>query len=234
VDVRDADAVARLVGSFQPDAIVHTAYIQDGPDAASTIVDGSAAVATCAAEAGARLVHLSTDLVFSGRAGRPYREHDEPDPIVDYGRLKLAAEHAVAELAPDALIERTSLLYGAAAPGRQERMALDAADGRSDVGFYLDELRCPTAVPDLAAALVELAARPIGGVLHAAGPQALSRYELARMLAHAGGRSPDAIRAADRSAGESGRPTDCRLDSSRAESLLGTRIRGVSEVLADA
>ena len=63
---------------------------------------------------------------------------DEPDPIIEYGRPKLEAERAVA---PEALIVRTSLLYGAAAPGPQERMALDPA-----VRYFRHELRCPTAV----------------------------------------------------------------------------------------
>src|SRR4051794_25261322 len=75
-DVRDADAVAAALDAEQRDAVIHTAYIQDGPDARSTNVDGSAIVARTAAARGLRLVHISTDVVFSGRLGRPLREED--------------------------------------------------------------------------------------------------------------------------------------------------------------
>ena len=59
---------------------------------------------------------------------------------------------------PEALLVRTSLIYGGPEPGPQERFALDAADGVSDMAFFTDELRCPIAVADLAAAVLELAA----------------------------------------------------------------------------
>ena len=58
-------------------------------------VDGSRNLARAAAEVGARLVHVSTDLVFDGALGRPYTEDDEPRPIMEYGRQKLAAEEEV-------------------------------------------------------------------------------------------------------------------------------------------
>ena len=93
LDVRDAAAVAAFVDRLRPDAIVHTAYVRDGPTARAVNVDGSAAVA--AAAGSARLVHVSTDVVFDGRLGRPYREDDAASPITDYGRTKADAERAV-------------------------------------------------------------------------------------------------------------------------------------------
>ena len=92
-------------------------------------VDGSHHVARAAAEVGARLVHVSTDLVFDGALGRPYTEDDEPRPVIDYGRQKLAAEEIVRAVLPGALIVRTSLIYGGAEPSRHERLVLEAADG---------------------------------------------------------------------------------------------------------
>jgi dTDP-4-dehydrorhamnose reductase len=219
-DVRDADAVARALDAARPDAIIHTAYIQDGPDARSTNVDGSAVVATAAATRGLRLVHLSTDVVFSGRLERPLREEDAVDPITDYGRTKADAEAAVAAVHPGAVIVRTSLIYGGAEPSRQELLALDPA-----VTFYEDELRCPIAAPDLAAAVLELASRPeISGPLHVAGPDVVSRLEFARLAAP----DADAVKGARR---PPDRPGDLRLDCSRAAALLATPIRGVRAVL---
>src|SRR5439155_366864 len=101
---------------------------------------------------------LSSDIVFSGERGH-YREEDEPAPVNDYGRSKAEAERVVRAEHPDALIARTSLLYGGLEPGPQEQLA------RAGSTFFVDEIRSPVAVGDLADALLELAARDIGGIL---------------------------------------------------------------------
>jgi dTDP-4-dehydrorhamnose reductase len=218
-DVRDADAVRHAFDQRRPDVVIHTAYRQDPPDARSVNVDGSAAVARAAADVAARLIHMSTDVVFSGRQGR-YTEDDPPDPVTDYGRTKADAELAVTNSHPEALIVRTSLLYGAPVPGRHERDALEAR-----FAFFTDELRCPTHVGDLADALLELAQLRVTGILHVAADQAVSRCELARALA---GRDVPCTTTA--AAGVT-RPLDCTLDSSKARALLCTRLRPVREVL---
>ncbi|HEX4735499.1 MAG TPA: sugar nucleotide-binding protein [Thermoleophilaceae bacterium] len=223
-DVRDVNAVANALDAAGADAVIHTAYIQDGPDARSTNLDGSQVVARAAAERGLRLVHLSTDVVFSGKLERPLREDDTADPITGYGRTKADAEAAVMAAHPGAVLVRTSLIYGGATPSRQERLALDPA-----LSFYEDELRCPIAAPDLAAAVLELAARPeISGPLHVAGRDALSRLEFAQLISTASGRDPGAVRGARR---PPDRPGDLRLDCTCAHSLLSTRIRGVRDLL---
>ncbi len=89
--------------------------------------------------------------------------------------------------------------------------------------FFADELRCPCRSGDLAEALLELAALDVSGPLHVAGPDAVSRAELAELV------TGDAVRSAP---APGGRPLDCWLDSSRAEALLATRLRGVRELLA--
>ena len=99
LDVRDAAAVVAFVDRLRPDAIVHTAYVRDGPTARAVNVDGSTAVADCRRRS-ARLVHVSTDVVFDGRLGRPYREDDAASPVTDYGRTKADAEHAVLRSVP--------------------------------------------------------------------------------------------------------------------------------------
>jgi dTDP-4-dehydrorhamnose reductase len=91
--------------------------------------------------------------------------------------------------------------------------------------FFVDELRCPVQVDDLAAALVELCRQEVAGPLHVAGPEAVSRWEFAALVAGrpvAGAPAPP------------GRPLDCRLDCGRAAALLATRLRGVRSVFAPA
>jgi dTDP-4-dehydrorhamnose reductase len=208
LDVRDEEAVRRAVAGA--DAVVHTAYRQDDE---SITVDGALVVARCAPR---RLIHISTDVIFSGALGRPLREDDTPDPVTDYGRWKARAEELVLRARPDALAIRTSLMYRGDGSTRHERLARDPS-----MSFYDDELRSPVQVGDLAAAILELAELDVAGPLHVAGADGLSRLEFARLIepsARGGARPP-------------GRPGDCRLDSSRAEALLRTRLRGAREVL---
>jgi dTDP-4-dehydrorhamnose reductase len=214
VDVRDADAVARALRGA--DAVIHTAYRQEPADEAWEInVEGSRNVAR--ASRGARLVHMSTDVVFGGRLGRPYVEEDVLSPVTEYGRSKAAAEEAVRSEHAGALIMRTSLIYGGARPSKHEQAARDAT-----LTFYDDEMRNPVHLGDLVDALLELVAADLAGPLHVAGADAVSRCEFARLLAGdvRCGHAPP------------GRPLDCRLDSSRAQAVLRTRLRGVREVLA--
>ena len=223
LDVRDAAAVREAVAAARPDRIVHTAYVQEDDEVTR---DGTVNVADAAAAVHARLVHVSTDVVFSGTLGRPYREPDRPDPVTAYGRAKADAEREVARRVRDQVIARTSLLV----PGRHAEPALAAAAGNAPYPFFTDELRCPVAVEDAAAALVELAHLPVVGPVHVAGADAVSRHQLACLFAEANGCPVDLI-PGQAGAAAAGRPADCRLDSSQARSLLRTRLRGVRELL---
>jgi dTDP-4-dehydrorhamnose reductase len=231
LDVRDAAAVARVVDSVRPACVIHTAYARGGEAAWETNVDGARNVAAAAAAAGARLVHLSTDVVFAGDAGRPYVETDATSPVSAYGRSKAQAEAAVRAVHAGATIVRTSLIYGGAQPSAHERAVLDALDSVTGMAFFADEIRCPAHVGDLAAAVLELSHVALAGPLHVAGPDAVSRYEFARLVAASKGRDPAAVAATLSAALPDPRPRDCRLDCTRAQTLLDTRMRGVREVL---
>jgi dTDP-4-dehydrorhamnose reductase len=231
LDVRSAASVRDVVLAVAPDAIVHAAYVQTGPDAEAVIVGGSVGVAEASRVAGARLVCLSTDVVFAGDVSGRYSEADLPRPVSPYGAAKLAAETAVAAVDPHALFVRTSLLYGGPAPGPQEVAALEAAQGEREVTFFTDEIRCPTQVGDLAAALLELASVAASGPLHVAGSDAVDRFEFARLVVAAAGLSGTRLRAGlSTSVGEV-RPLNCALDCSRAGRIVTSPVRGVYEVL---
>ena len=223
LDVRDADAVTSLMRDLRPAAVIHTAYRESGEEAEQVNVAGSRNVARAAAAVGARLVHVSTDLVFDGALGRPYTEGDEPRPIMEYGHQKLAAEEAIFGESPGSLVVRTSLIYGGEEPSRHELLAREPGGVR----FFSDELRSPVQVGDLADALLELAGSDVAGVLHVAGADGVSRYEFAQLVAS----DPDAVESGLAAEHPDPRPLDCRLDSSRAQSLITTRLRGVREVL---
>jgi dTDP-4-dehydrorhamnose reductase len=220
LDVRDAEATHHALMRHGPDVVVHTAYLLAGPELERTNVQGSHAVAQAARRCRARLVHVSTDLVFDGEQGAPYDEEAEPRPVMEYGAAKLAAERIVAKDDPEALIVRTSVLYGKPEPGPQELLAF-----RDDVEFYTDEIRCPTLVSELAGALLALAATELAGPLHVAAPEAVSRYELARALRAAHGLDPDAVRGVP--SPRRGRARNVALDSSRAAGILSKPLQGL-------
>ena len=218
VEVRDVLAVEELLRRVRPEIVIHTAYLQDGPDAHEITVVGAEIVAGAAAAVGARLVHLSTDVVFDGRKGAPYVEDDPLSPVTDYGRAKAEAEARVARTHPQALIVRTSLIYGGAEPSKHEVAAHEPG-----FTFYANEIRNPVQVGDLAGALLELAELDVSGTLHVAGADAVSRAVFAELIT--GGPVSSTTAPATR-------PLDCSLDSSRAQAMVRTRLRGVREVLA--
>jgi dTDP-4-dehydrorhamnose reductase len=213
-DLRHTESAWRAVAGV--DAVIHTAYRQ-GAGEWEVNVEGSAAVAEAAQ--GLRLVHLSSDVVFDGSLGR-YREHDATSPVNAYGRSKAEAERLVAELHPGATIARTSLIYGGVEPGPQERLAVEGTR------FFVDEIRSPAQVGDLAEALLEVVARELPGPLHLGGADDLSRYDFAVLL----GADPERIEEAHTTAD---RAPNVSLDSSRAAELLQTRLRGAYEVLSE-
>ena len=214
-DLRDPGAARRAVAGV--DAVIHTAYRQG---AGEWEANAGATAAVAEAARGLRLVHLSSDIVFDGRRGR-YREEDEPDPVNSYGRSKAEAERRVATLRPEATLVRTSLIYGGGEPGPQERLA------RANRRFFVDEFRSPVQVGDLAEAVLELLSLDVPGPLHVAGADDVSRFDFAVLL----GADPAGL---ERAATTPDRAPDVTLDSSRAHTLLRTRLRGVHEVLASA
>ncbi|MGH3737733.1 MAG: SDR family oxidoreductase [Micromonosporaceae bacterium] len=232
LDVTDRAAVSHLVAALRPDAVVHAASGRTLDDWAA-IADGAAHVAVAAAAAGARLVHVSSDAVFSGHAA-PYDETALPDPVDRYGAAKAAAETAVCAVCPGAAMVRTSLVLGDGR-SKHERFALDLTEGRVAGALFTDELRCPVHVSDLAAALRELAdvSAPGGfcGVLNVAGADALSRHQLGELIAVRHGLDPRRVPAGRSATLGTPRPLDTRLDTALARHVLRTPLRGAREFL---
>ncbi len=248
LDVRDQAAVAALIGDVRPGVVIHTAALNPGQGPASAFdavnAVGTGNVARAAERVGARLIHVSSDVLFDGERG-DYVEEDRPSPITAYGRSKALAEKAVRGSDAQAVIVRTSLIYGAAAQkkrgalretpwqdwDRQTRWIVGDLKAGKPVHLFTDEYRCPIWVECLAAALLELAGLAYTGVLHVAGVQPLSRYQFGLRLARFHGVDPDGITPAlSRESGLT-RPLDCTLDCSRARALLRTPLPGVDGVL---
>ncbi len=231
LDVRDEASVADLFRAFRPEVVIHTAAVNPGQGKQFIKVnaDGTGSIARASARLGARLIHVSTDVVFDGRRGH-YVEDDPVHPVTEYGRSKAQAERAVWDAGGEAVIVRTSLIYGSRPPwDRQTEWICSSLRERRPLRLFCDEWRNPVWVESLAAALLELAELDYRGVLHVAGAQSLSRYDFGTRLARFHGLDPSPIVAV--SSEGLNRPKVCTLDCSRARSLLRTPLPGVDEVL---
>lgn len=147
------------------------------------------------AERGIRFAHVSTDYVFAGEGGRPYTEDHPTDPRTVYGASKRAGEIAVLAADPEALVIRTSWVFG---PGRNFVVAiLEQARKRREGGAEAplrvvdDQHGSPTYAEDLAAALLTLARREgdawRGGLLHLRGGGETTWFDFAREILDRGG-----------------------------------------------
>lgn len=224
LDVCDREAVLALVDAFSPDVVINAAFRQ--ADWATTSV-GAAHVALATARCGGRLVHVSSDAVFSGRA-ITYAENCVPDPVTPYGAAKAAAEVSVQVLAPTAAIARTSLIIGDGGSSHEALVHSLAAGGERGM-LFTDEVRCPVHVSDLAAALLELARSDRTGIHHVAGADAISRYELGCLIAQRDGLDPAHLPFGRRADADVPGPIDVRLDCRMTQQHLRTRLRGARE-----
>ncbi|MGC5020111.1 dTDP-4-dehydrorhamnose reductase [Micromonospora sp. DT47] len=204
LDVTDADAVRAAVTGH--DVVFNTAAWTDvdgaeQAEAAATAVNGDAVahLARACAEAGARLVHVSTDYVFPGDAASPYAEDAPTDPVNAYGRSKLAGERAVVRLLPETgYVVRTAWLYGAHGPNFVATM-LRLAGQREHLDVVDDQQGQPTwsyalATQLMALADAALAGRAPAGVYHGTCSGRTTWYGLARATFALAGLDPDRIR----------------------------------------
>ena len=109
----DEAAIERMIRSVSPDAIIHTAALNPGSNAEEMLRingKGSGRIAAAAARIGARMIHVSSDVVHDGTRA-PYRCDAKPSARDPYGRSKALAEELVIAAYPEACIVRTSLIY---------------------------------------------------------------------------------------------------------------------------
>jgi len=193
LDVTDPQAVARAVRDLRPRTVFHLAAWTDvdsaeahPAEAQRLNVEAAENVARAAAEAGALVVHMSTDFVFDGSKAGAYVEDDPPSPQSVYARTKAESESRVRQAAPAShLVVRTAWLYG----GNRDFIAriLEAARAGRTLRVVTDQVGCPTWSEDLARAIAALVAAQARGTFHACGRgEASRREEAAEALAAAG------------------------------------------------
>ncbi|MEU0912479.1 SDR family oxidoreductase [Streptomyces althioticus] len=227
LDLRDCARIEAVMAKVEPRVVVNAA--SGGPDWMVT-AEGPVRLAMVAAKHGSRLVHVSSDAVFSGARVR-YDESCLPDPLTPYGAAKAAAETGVRLVNPGAVVARTSLIIGDQRSVHVRAVHELAAGVRTGV-LFTDDIRCPVHVTDLAAALLELGYSDRSGVHHLAGTDPVSRHGLGTLIARRDGldasRLPTGLRADSALPGA----LDVRLDSRATQDLLRSRLRGARQFLA--
>jgi len=194
LDIRDAEAVFRVVKKMQPDWIIHNAaraqpdHCETNPAACwDTNVTATRFLLEAARETGAHFLFMSTDFVFDGKNG-PYRESDPTGPVNYYGCTKRVAEKAVMASGLQWIIVRTVLVYGQHR-GVQRfnlltwvRDKLAAGEGIKVVN---DQYRTPTYAGDLALGIRMAIEQDQRGIFHISGNEFMTPYDMAVATAHA-------------------------------------------------
>lgn len=237
----DPALAAALVARHRPSVVciaagfTHVDGCEDDPARAMRVNrDGPGALAKAAREHGARTVYYSTEYVFDGVAG-PYAEDDVAHAVSVYGESKLEGERAVGEADPDALILRTTVVYGPEQQGKnfcyQLAQRLGAGERMRVPG---DQVSTPTYNRDLAAATLALVARGERGVFHVAGPDCVDRATFARRVAARIGLDASLVDAVETAAlgQRARRPLNAGLRTEKLRAV-GVTMRGVEAAVDD-
>jgi len=194
LDVTKHADVLALVAAARPDAIVNcTAYndVDGAEDQHAHALDVNAfavrSLARAAHDAGATLVHYSTDFVFDGDGSEPYTEDDRPAPQSVYASSKLLGEWFAAD-APSHYVLRVESLFGGQAARSSIDRIIDAILAGREARVFVDRVVSPTYVEDCAGATLELLrARPPVGLYHCVNSGHTTWYDLAREIARQAG-----------------------------------------------
>lgn len=164
LDITDPQAVGKAIKDNQVDYVVNCAAYtavdkaEDDEELCRRLNSYAVGVLGKAAhEAGAKMVHVSTDYVFSGTSCLPYKETDETRPVSAYGRTKLAGEQILQEVCPEAVIIRTAWLYSEFG-SNFVKTVLRLGKERDELRFVFDQIGTPTYAGDLAAAVMAVVA----------------------------------------------------------------------------
>jgi dTDP-4-dehydrorhamnose reductase len=243
LELRSPDSLARALAESRAEAVVHAAACADAdlcqrePETARQL--NRAATETLAGlclERRVRLIGLSTDLVLSGE--RPLGDETQPaEPILEYGRSKLAAEQAVLQASSDFAVLRVALVLGRGFGPRSTASEGLAWAWRASrrTPLFTDQFRTPIDAESVADAALRVLEGRGSGLFQIGGAERLSRHQLGLRTSAALGLDAgliDATRQADQPIGFP-RPADCSMHVGRARRELGWQPRPLDVALRE-
>lgn len=193
VDITDYVRMEKLFKQFKPEIVIHTAAVSSPENADSLPADlvyeinvnATERIAQLCNHYNAKLIYLSTDLVYAGYRGSYLNEDSKLIPVSLYAETKLMGEVKVRDIFDDFLILREALVYGIGlshSSNNFHKMYESLRKGEQ-VRLYIDQFRSPLAVGDSARMISELVEKNIKKeIINFAGPERVSRYELGEIL----------------------------------------------------
>ena len=234
MDIRDEQSVNTCFDIVKPRFVINLAANNPvrGPEEMESVnAIGTSNLAKAAKLHGARIVHISSDVVHDGK-NPPYDESAVPSATSLYGKSKAQAESAILKNIDDYVIIRTSLIYGTDQMDRGTQIFANKLENNEAVTFFEDVLRQPVWVNSLVQAILELLDHEYIGILNVAGSELVSRDFYGRqLLRHFGIPGLDAISTGLGSEIAPSMPSNTSLDLSLAQSILKTPLPGLTAVL---
>lgn len=231
MDIAEPLSVRIAVDHVMPDAVVHCAAMTNADECEKNRglcrrvnVDGTRALADEAARAEARMIYVSTDLVFDGKKGN-YTEDDTPNPLSYYAETKLEGERIVAASTADFAIARTTIVVGKGGlpPRGFACWLVDTLRAGKKVRLYTDQFRSHFYLGDCAAAIGLMVEQKLTGLYHLSPGRKESRYTFGVALAEKLGLDRSLIEAIhmDDAAMDAKRPKDCSLSNTKFVAATG-------------
>lgn len=230
LDLNDRETLFHIVEQFEPDFVVHAAAVRDmdfcetnQAEATKANVDATQNMYDICKEIGAKLLYVSTDVVFDGTK-TDYKETDDPNPLSHYARTKLEGEKVVLQ-DPENIVARMSVLFGWNVSDRRLNFVtwlLNNLKLGEEVELYTDQYRNGTFMDDAARVFLAMYMRGLSGIYHVAGKNCLNRYEIGEVVCEIFGYDTELLKPI--TSGSAGwvatRPANCCMDVSKTEDAL--------------
>jgi len=202
LDITQGSTVREFVSQLSPTVIINCAAWTDvdgaesnEPQASRVNREGAENIAMAAKHCGAKLIHLSTDYVFSGEGKTPWQVDDSIDPQSAYGRTKADGERRVLAIYPEnSSIVRTAWLYSPWGKNFAKTMTRLAINGEGEIKVVNDQMGQPTSAVDLAKQLVELGlSNSPAGIYHGTNSGDATWFEFAQEIFKLAGADIDRV-----------------------------------------
>jgi len=250
LDLSQPDTIQPLLDQLKPEIIIHNAALanpdrcEQQPELAFRVnVIATGKIAEWCQLKNARLIYISTDMVFDGEKGN-YSETDQPNPVSVYGQSKATAEQQALTGNPNTVVCRIALMYGRGIFRRnyssewleRELLRRAAEPELPPLNLYSDQYRSMLAVNNAARVILELAESDFYGILHVGGAERLSRFAFGEKLCRKLDLPSSLIQPVSQceSQPQARRPRDVSLNISRAQTILKTPLLSVDAGLNEA
>lgn len=238
LDITNLNDVLDYVEQYKPNAIINCAAYtnvdkceSDTDNAFKVNAIGPRNLAIASHKVNAKLLHISTDYVFSGEGSEPYKEYDIPNPVSVYGKTKLLGEQYVRNFCDKYFIVRTAWLYGKYGKNFVYTI-INAAKERGYLEVVNDQRGNPTNVEDLAYHILKLILTDEYGIYHCTGNGECSWYDFAcKIVEYADIKCRVMSITSDKIKREAKRPSYSSLDNMMLRCTIGDKMRNWDDAL---